>query len=115
MLLPQAVTAMLPSLISQLVVILKDTALGYIISYSELLRSGQTLSTLYGNLIPTLLVMAAMFIVINYTLSVVARVVEARLKRARRGPGPTDTGAGPAVTGLVEGGQVADVEAAGSR
>ena len=33
-LLPQAITAMLPSLISQLVVILKDTALGYIISYS---------------------------------------------------------------------------------
>ena len=43
-LLPQAITAMLPSLISQLVVILKDTALGYIINYSELLRGGQNLS-----------------------------------------------------------------------
>ena len=110
-LLPQAVTAMLPSLISQLVVILKDTALGYIISYSELLRSGQTLSTLYGNLIPTLLVTAGMFIVINYTLSVIARVVEQRLKRAKRGPRAQDTGAGPAVTAIVDGGVVADVGA----
>ena len=38
-LLPQAVTAMLPSIISQLVVILKDSALGYAITYLELLRA----------------------------------------------------------------------------
>lgn len=114
-LLPQAVTAMLPSLISQLVVILKDTALGYIISYSELLRSGQTLSTQYGNLIPALLVIAVMFIAINYTLSVIARVVERRLGRAKRGPGPVDTGAGPALTGMEAAGEVADVQVATKR
>ena len=87
-LLPQAVTAMLPSLISQLVVILKDTALGYIISFTELLRSGTTFSTAYGNLIPTLIVVAVMFIVINYALSLVARLVERRLQQSRRGPRP---------------------------
>jgi glutamate transport system permease protein len=92
-LLPQAVTAMLPSLISQLVVILKDTALGYIISYTDLLRSGTTLSSAYGNLIPTLIVVAAMFIVINYTLTLVARLVERRLQRSRRSPDPLDGGA----------------------
>ncbi len=94
-LLPQAVTAMLPSLISQLVVILKDTALGYIISFTELLRSGTTLSTAYGNLIPTLIVVAAMFIVINYALSLVARVVERRLQRSGRGPRPVDQAVPP--------------------
>ena len=47
-LLPQAITAMLPSIISQLVVILKDSALGYSIFYPELLRSGRTLATLQG-------------------------------------------------------------------
>jgi glutamate transport system permease protein len=109
-LLPQAVTAMLPSLISQLVVILKDTALGYIISFSELLRSGTTLSTVYGNLIPTLIVVAAMFIVINYALSLVARVVERRLKQAQRTAGPVAGGPGPAAPGLtaVGGGAVVD-------
>ena len=99
-LLPQAVTAMLPSLISQLVVILKDTALGYIISFSELLRAGTTFSTVYGNLIPTLIVVAAMFIVINYALSLLARVIEQRLKRAQR-TGPVAGGAGPAAPGMV--------------
>jgi glutamate transport system permease protein len=100
-LLPQAVTAMLPSLISQLVVILKDTALGYIISFSELLRAGTTFSTVYGNLIPTLIVVAAMFIVINYALSLLARVVEQRLKRAQRTAGPVAGGAGPTAPGMV--------------
>ena len=41
--LPQALVAMLPALVSQFVVILKDSALGYIISYSELLWSMQIL------------------------------------------------------------------------
>lgn len=91
-LLPQAVTAMLPSLISQLVVILKDTALGYIISYSELLRAGQNFSTQYGNLIPTLIVLAAVFVLINYALTLVARVVERRLQHSAKGARP----AGPA-------------------
>lgn len=79
-LLPQAITAMLPSLISQLVVILKDTALGYIITYPELLRSGQNFATGKGNLIPTLIVLAVMFIAINYGLSRLARYLESRLK-----------------------------------
>ena len=101
-LLPQAVTAMLPSLISQLVVILKDTALGYIISYTELLRSGTTLSTVYGNLIPTLIVVAVLFIVINYALSVVARVVERRVQQTRRTAGPVGGAGGPAAPGMTE-------------
>jgi glutamate transport system permease protein len=100
-LLPQAVTAMLPSLISQLVVILKDTALGYIISFSELLRAGTTFSTVYGNLIPTLIVVAAMFIAINYALSLLARLVEQRLKRAPRTSGPVGGGAAPTAPGMV--------------
>jgi glutamate transport system permease protein len=82
-LLPQAITAMLPSLVSQLVVILKDTALGYIITYPELLRAGQNFATTNGNLIPTLIVIAAMFILINYGLSRLARYLEARLRTTR--------------------------------
>ncbi|MFL6027801.1 MAG: amino acid ABC transporter permease [Friedmanniella sp.] len=98
-LLPQAVTAMLPSLLSQLVVILKDTALGYIISYSELIRGGQNLATNYGNLIPTFLVLAAMFIAINYTLTAVARLVERRLQRSAKGGPPLGAALTPAAPG----------------
>ena len=89
-LLPQAVTAMLPSLLSQLVVILKDTALGYIINFSELIRGGQNLSTNVGNLIPTFIVLAAIFILINYSLTFVARLVERRLQRSAKGTTPTN-------------------------
>lgn len=83
-LLPQAVTAMLPSLVSQLVVILKDTALGAIITYPDLLQSGYTMSNLAGNLIPAVLVMAAIYIIINYTLTRVAGWLEGRTKRRGR-------------------------------
>jgi glutamate transport system permease protein len=98
-LLPQAITAMLPSLVSQLVVILKDTALGYIITYPELLRAGQNFATTQANLIPALIVIATMFILINYGLSRLARYLEARLRVARniKAP-PADPMLNPAMT-----------------
>ena len=84
--LPQAITLMLPSIVSQLVVVLKDSALGFLILYPELIRSGQTLASSRGNLIPTFLVIAAIFIAINYLLTLVARYLERRLQVSRRGP-----------------------------
>jgi glutamate transport system permease protein len=84
-LLPQAITAMLPSLVSQLVVILKDTALGYIISYPELIRAGQNFSSNKGNLIPVFMVLALLFVLINYALTRVARMLEHRLQVSGRG------------------------------
>ncbi|MCX5045909.1 amino acid ABC transporter permease [Aldersonia sp. NBC_00410] len=83
-LLPQAVTAMLPALVSQMVVALKDSALGYLIGYVEVVRSGQQLGSYYGNYLPALLVVAAIMIVLNSTLSYVATTLEARLRRTRR-------------------------------
>jgi len=88
-LLPQAITAMLPSLVSQLVVILKDSALGFWINYAELIRAGQNLSTSKGNLIPTLIVLATIFIVINYALTRVARWLETRLRSRKGGTATT--------------------------
>ena len=85
-LLPQAVTIMLPSIVSQLVVILKDSALGFLILYPELVRSGQTLASLEGNIIPTFIVIAAIFIIINYLLTRLAHYLERRLQARRRGP-----------------------------
>lgn len=83
-LLPQAITAMLPSLLSQLVVILKDTALGYIVTYNELLRAVQTrFST--GGVLVALIVCAALYIVINYALTLFASWVERRIRVRRAG------------------------------
>ena len=96
-LLPQAITAMLPSMISQLVVILKDSALGYWINYLELLNQGKSFGTYQANTIPALIVAAAIYIVLNYGLSRLASVVEYRLKTRSKGGAPlaADTMTGP--------------------
>lgn len=84
-LLPQAITSMLPALVSQLVVIVKDTALGYNVLFDELLKSGQTASVQAGNIVPMMIVIAVIYIVINYLLSKMAQWLEHRL--AHRGGG----------------------------
>lgn len=87
-LLPQAVTAMLPAIVSQLVVIVKDTALGGVmIGFTELLNSRGTLAANYANVIPSFIVVAAMFIVLNFILTSFASWLEGRLRRSKRGTG----------------------------
>ncbi|MFI6305661.1 amino acid ABC transporter permease [Amycolatopsis thailandensis] len=87
-LLPQAVTLMLPALVSQLVVILKDTALAgqLTIGFDELIRGSGPLTGLYGNTIPTLIVVAIIFIVLNLLLTQFARWLENKLARRKKAP-----------------------------
>lgn len=82
--LPQALTAMLPALVGQLVVVVKDSALGSIITYGELLDWSKTLGSAYANTVPAYIVAAALFIVINYLLTTLARYVERRLSSRGR-------------------------------
>jgi glutamate transport system permease protein len=98
-LLPQAFRVMLPALISQLVVILKDTSLAAVIGlgYLELLRRGNQIAQVLGNPIQSLLIVGMMYVVLNYALSRLASYVERRL--SRRG---ADTSAAEALV-LTEG------------
>ncbi|WP_270887725.1 amino acid ABC transporter permease [Pedococcus sp. 5OH_020] len=82
--LPQALTAMLPALIGQFVVVLKDSALGYQITYLELLNWSKTLGSAFANTVPAYIVAALLFILVNYSLTVVASRVERRLSRRGR-------------------------------
>jgi glutamate transport system permease protein len=85
-LLPQAYRIMLPALISQLVVVLKDTSLGFIITYEEILRvAGQTVQVL-GNGIQTYVVIGAIYITVNYALSKLAEYTQRRMARGRKAP-----------------------------
>jgi glutamate transport system permease protein len=83
-LLPQAFRIMLPALISQLVVILKDTSLGFIIGYEETLRVGNQIVQVLDNPIQMYTVIGTMFITINYTLSRLARYAERRFSGRSR-------------------------------
>ncbi|MEV0004584.1 amino acid ABC transporter permease [Micromonospora sp. NPDC050980] len=86
-LIPQAARAMLPIIVSQLVVLLKDTALGYIVAYPELLQRGvNDLSANYGNIIAAAMVAAAIYIITNSLLTALAGWLDRRTgtRRARR-------------------------------
>ncbi|BCB82392.1 glutamate ABC transporter permease [Phytohabitans flavus] len=88
-LLPQAFRIMLPALISQLVVVLKDTSLGFIISYEEVLRvSGQIIQALpEPNPIQVYAVVGVIYIAVNYALSKLAEYTQRRLARGRKTAG----------------------------
>jgi glutamate transport system permease protein len=88
-LLPQAVTAMLPAIVSQLVVIVKDTALGgAVLTFPELLSSANTMSGYYGaNTIASFTVVAVIFIALNFALTSFASWLERRLRRAKKSTG----------------------------
>jgi glutamate transport system permease protein len=77
-LLPQAVKIMLPAIISQSIVALKDTSLGYAVLAPGLTFIGKQVFTEFRNIIPTALVMAATYIVLNLLLSWLATWAQKR-------------------------------------
>lgn len=87
-LLPQGFQIMLPALISQLVVILKDTSLAAFVSYEELLRRGNLAVQSLHNPIQMLFTIAVIYILINYALSRLAQYLEARMSRRRAAEAP---------------------------
>ncbi|WP_328489527.1 amino acid ABC transporter permease [Streptomyces zaomyceticus] len=82
---PQAVRAMLPTIISQLVVALKDTSLGYLITYEEFLHAGKLIaSNLDYDLpfIPVVMVISPIYIGMCMLLSWFATWVARRERRS---------------------------------
>ncbi|WP_102157460.1 amino acid ABC transporter permease [Zhihengliuella halotolerans] len=93
---PQALVAMMPALLGQFVVILKDSALGAIINYNELLFSSRLVGTGNANVFQALLVAAVIFILINFALTSLAQWVSTRVARRRARADATDEGPGEA-------------------
>lgn len=78
-LLPQSFRIMLPALVGQLVVVLKDTSLGFIVSYEESMVIAKQIIGNLGNPIQVYLVVGAGFVAANYFLSRLARYVQRRV------------------------------------
>ncbi|HEV6954120.1 MAG TPA: amino acid ABC transporter permease [Promicromonospora sp.] len=104
--LPQALVAMLPAMVSQVVVVLKDSALGQLIGYQELLRTGQIVYSADGNPLQVLAVVAVVFILLNLLLTVVAHRLAKLLSSRTAGATVEGTGIGnpTAAGGFVGGG-----------
>ncbi|GHE14482.1 amino acid ABC transporter permease [Klenkia taihuensis] len=94
-LLPQATRRMLPVLIAQIVVLLKDTSLGFIIGYFELLRQARSLVEFlnfnFGNIYTLQIYVGAglVYILINVLISQVAKLVEKRTRSSAKAAGAT--------------------------
>jgi glutamate transport system permease protein len=83
-LLPQAVKIMFPSIISQCIVVLKDTSLGYAILAPGLTVAGRDIFRTFDNRLATALVLAAVYIVLNLLLTWVGSVIQRRYVGERR-------------------------------
>lgn len=83
-LMPQAIRAMMPVIVAQLVVVLKDTALGFIVTYEEILFLAKNLGSniLYGSpIIPAAMISAVLYIGLCLLLSTVAYWLQRRMAR----------------------------------
>ena len=77
--LPQAVKIMLPAIISQMVVALKDTSLGFYIVAPGLTAVAKPIYLEFNNQVPAAIVIAALYIVVNLILTLVATRLQHRL------------------------------------
>lgn len=83
--LPQAVRLVVPALVTQLVALLKDSTLGYVVSFPELMKQSDNMLAYTHLLVQTYLVIAALYVLVNFLLARLAGRLERRIgARARR-------------------------------
>lgn len=66
---PQALRYIVPALVAQLVVVVKDTTFGYVVTYGELMQNARVLISNYHSLVPVYLAVAALYCLVNYAIS----------------------------------------------
>ena len=102
-LLPQAVKIMLPSIVSQCVVALKDTSLGFYIAAPGLTAVGKAIYTEFQNQVQTALVLAAMYVAVNLVLTAIATWVQRRYVGERATLDTTSVGPNALASGGAQG------------
>ena len=83
---PQAIYAMMPAAVTQLVVVLKDTALGSIIMYTDLLQESRRLGSMYFNILQTLVVAGVIYFILCWLLSRLAEWLPVRMQQRTMAP-----------------------------
>ncbi len=77
--LPQAIRFVIPSLISQLVVVVKDTTVAYVVSYPDLMQNARVLITNYDALVSMYFTVAIIYILLNYAINKLSGFVAERM------------------------------------
>ncbi|PZF81932.1 amino acid ABC transporter permease [Jiangella anatolica] len=78
--LPQVLRSLRPALVSQVVRVIKETSLGYVVSYPELLYSGKILGEFTGDFLQAYIGVAVLFVAVNIALSQLAEYLDRRSK-----------------------------------
>ena len=66
---PQALRYIVPALVAQLVIVVKDTTFGYVVTYGELMQNARVLIANYRSLVPVYLAVAVLYCSVNYAIS----------------------------------------------
>lgn len=66
---PQALRYIVPALVAQLVIVVKDTTFGYVVTYGELMQNAKVLIANYHSLVPVYLVVSLLYCLVNYAIS----------------------------------------------
>lgn len=75
---PQALRYVVPALISELVIVLKDTTFAYVVNYADLMQNAKVLISNYDALLSVYLVAAVIYILINYLLNKISVAIARR-------------------------------------
>jgi len=70
---PQALRYIVPALVAQLVIVVKDTTFGYVVTYGELMQNAKVLIANYQALVPVYLVIAVLYCLVNYAISMASK------------------------------------------
>lgn len=77
---PQAIRYVVPSLVAQLVIVVKDTTFGYVVTYGELMQNAKVLIANYNSLVPVYLIVAILYCLINFAISKASRSLSLKRK-----------------------------------
>src|SRR3989442_1510730 len=80
--LPQALPVIVPAMIGFFIGLLKDTSLAYVLGLLELTRMGKNIMDRTFQPFEISLVMAGIYFALCFPLSLLVRVVDARLRRS---------------------------------
>ncbi len=105
---PQAARRMIPAIVSQLVTLLKDSSLGAAVAFEEALRRARINGEFFQNPLQSLFVVAVLYIVVNFALSMLARRLEVRQRRRYNSGAIVVAGAGMEVALIGAVGEAAE-------
>lgn len=78
---PQGFRYVIPALVSEIVIVVKDTTYAYVVSYPDMMQNARVLISNYDAMLSMYLVVAVIYILINYLVNLLARTIEERMKK----------------------------------